>query len=63
VDDPVVAPTPEAVSAEVPEAVNPPAPAKKKRGFWSRLFGIGRGDESDDKNRPREQPPKKKSGG
>jgi hypothetical protein len=34
---------------------------KKKRGFWSRLFGIGRDDHSEDKNKPAE-PPKKKGG-
>jgi 1A family penicillin-binding protein len=62
-DDPVVAPVPEAASSVAAETVDPPPPAKKKRGFWSRLFGIGKGEQSDDNDRRREQPPKKKGGG
>jgi penicillin-binding protein 1A len=30
--------------------VAPPEPPKKKRGFWSRVFGIGKDDESDSKS-------------
>jgi 1A family penicillin-binding protein len=39
-----------ASAAPVPEVVEAPAveePKKKKRGFWSRVFGIGRDDERD----------------
>jgi penicillin-binding protein 1A len=38
----------------------PPEAPKKKRGFWSRVFGIGR---SDDKKQDEVQPPNKKKGG
>jgi 1A family penicillin-binding protein len=55
-------PAPAATSGTAPVAepplVNPPEPPKKKRGFWSRLFGIGKDD--DKKN---VEQPKKKSGG
>jgi membrane peptidoglycan carboxypeptidase len=30
--------------------VTPPEPPKKKRGFWSKVFGIGRDDDSDNKS-------------
>jgi hypothetical protein len=39
--------------------VEPPPPARK-RGFWSRVFGVGRHDDRD-KSEP--VPPKKKGGG
>jgi penicillin-binding protein 1A len=49
-------------NAVVP-AVDDPAPAapKKKRGFWSRLFGGGKNDASEKQDST--PPPKKKSGG
>jgi len=37
-----------------------PAP-QKKRGFWSRIFGKGKGENRDEP--AGEAPPKKKSGG
>jgi penicillin-binding protein 1A len=64
-DAAAVVPPPAATSgtaAAVVETAPPPAaPVKKKRGFWSRLFGIGRDDHSEDKNKTAE-PPKKKGG-
>jgi hypothetical protein len=39
-----------------------PPPPKKKRGFWSRVFGIGRDDEPA-KASEETKPPKKKGGG
>ncbi len=58
-----IAPAPAAVAAttgEVERVVeSPPAPApKKKRGFWSKVFGIGRDKESEE--RRDSVPPKKK---
>lgn len=49
-----------ATSGEVERVVeSPPAPApKKKRGFWSKVFGIGKDKESED--RRDNVPPKKK---
>jgi penicillin-binding protein 1A len=38
-----------------PEIV--PAPERKKRGFWSRIFGIGRDDDKDDGDQRRRQEP------
>jgi hypothetical protein len=39
----------------------PPAPPKKKRGFWSKVFGKGKNDEAaQDRDA---DPPKKKTGG
>jgi penicillin-binding protein 1A len=67
-DDPVVvAPAPAATSGTAVAAENvpappPPAPPKKKRGFWSRVFGIGRDDNAESKDKATETP-KKKSGG
>jgi 1A family penicillin-binding protein len=64
-DDPVVAaPAPAATTAGGPavETTPPPAPTpKKKRGFWSRVFGIGKGEEAEQKDNA--EPRKKKSGG
>jgi penicillin-binding protein 1A len=66
-DDPAVAaPVPSPTSGTVatvdnPPPAPPPAP-KKKRGFWSRVFGIGRDDAEKDQQKPAE-PPKKKGGG
>ncbi len=65
-DDPVVAapaPPPTPGVASVAETQAPPPAPKKKRGFWSRVFGFGRDDRSDDKNADRDRPPKKKGGG
>jgi penicillin-binding protein 1A len=66
-DDPAVAvPPPAATSGSAAAAVEtappPPPQVKKKRGFWSRLFGIGKDNRSEDKDKPAE-PPKKKGGG
>jgi 1A family penicillin-binding protein len=62
VDDPVVAPVPEATSgssATVRVESAPEAP-KKKRGFWSRLFGIGKDhDQANQKNADEPPAPKK----
>jgi 1A family penicillin-binding protein len=51
VDDPVVAPVAAATSGVTPPPTveNPPEPPKKKRGFWSRVFGVGK-DDKDDKD-------------
>ena len=50
-----------AVATDAPEMA-PAPPAKKKRGFWSRVFGIGKhGD--DDKSEAETKAPKKKPGG
>jgi membrane carboxypeptidase/penicillin-binding protein len=69
-NDPAVAPVPSAVpsatatSGTIPaEIENAPQPPARKRGFWSRVFGIHRDDDRNDKGRASEQPPKKKSGG
>jgi 1A family penicillin-binding protein len=55
---PPVAP-PAAEAAPPPDSAMAPAPEppKKKRGFWSKLFGIGRNDD-----RKTDEPPKKKGG-
>jgi len=69
-DDPVIAPTPTATSGVEPAArvdIAPTPPAqKKKRGFWSRVFGIGRDAESKENTEDPQPPPpqpKKKGGG
>jgi penicillin-binding protein 1A len=65
-DDPALAqpPAPTATSGAIPVQIeNPPQPPRKKRGFWSRVFGIGKEDNPDDKDQAGEPPPKKKSGG
>jgi 1A family penicillin-binding protein len=56
---PSAAPTATAGSAPTP-IVNPPTP-KKKRGFWSKVFGIGKDD--DKKDDDNDKGPRKKSGG
>jgi penicillin-binding protein 1A len=43
------------------EVAPAPPPPEKKRGFWSRVFGIGKGHDPSRENAP--APPKKKSGG
>jgi 1A family penicillin-binding protein len=61
VGTPASTPVASAVSAPPPSVDEPPqAPAAKKRGFWSRLFGIGKERES---KSPDASPPKKKTGG
>jgi penicillin-binding protein 1A len=61
-EDTGVAPAVAATSGEQPRVENPPQPPqKKKRGFWSKVFGIGKSDESDDEHEAAR--PKKKSGG
>jgi len=68
-DDPAVVPppVPEATAGTLGDGdgLAPPAPPeKKKRGFWSRLFGRGRNGEVRDQNKPEDPPtPKKKGGG
>ena len=69
-DDPAVAPAPTATAgvepaARVDIAPPPPAPQKKKRGFWSKVFGLGRDSESKESNEEPQPPPqpKKKGGG
>jgi penicillin-binding protein 1A len=72
-DDPAVVPAaqqqvplprPTATSGALPTQIeNPPQPPRKKRGFWSRMFGTGKDDEPDEKDHDAGQPPKKKSGG
>jgi hypothetical protein len=62
-----VVPPPEPPAATVgsqPEVQAPPEePEKKKRGFWSRLFGIGKADDKNDEKSAGEKPSKKKKGG
>ena len=69
VDDPAVAPVATATSGVAPPPLagvdNPPQPPKKKRGFWSRVFGIGKDDKDakrSDDERQEPNPPKKKGG-
>ena len=66
VDDPAVAPVATATSGITPPPTveNPPEAPKKKRGFWSRVFGIGK-DDKDSKHDERQDPnaPRKKGGG
>jgi penicillin-binding protein 1A len=54
------APNPTVVSEPIDIAPSPPP--KKKRGFWSRIFGIGR-DSEDQQPESDTKPPKKKPGG
>jgi 1A family penicillin-binding protein len=67
VDDPAVVPVPTATSGEAVSSrvENPPPPTpptpKKKRGFWSRVFGVGKDEPNREQKQP--DPPKKKSGG
>ena len=42
--------------------MTPSAPVKKKRGFWSRVFGLGK-DSEDGKPEAETKAPKKKPGG
>jgi membrane peptidoglycan carboxypeptidase len=56
-------PSPAATSGSFPAQIdNAPQPPRRKRGFWSRVFGVGKDGEAADKDRA-EKPPKKKSGG
>ena len=50
-----------AVGSEAPE-MTPSPPVKKKRGFWSRVFGLGK-DSEDGKPEAETKAPKKKPGG
>ena len=50
-----------AVVTEAPE-MTPSPPVKKKRGFWSRVFGLGK-DSEDGKPEAETKAPKKKPGG
>jgi len=64
VEDVVPAPAPPAAttgSQPDPQATPQDAP-KKKRGFWSKLLGIGRGDNRNDRKPEDEKPPKRKGG-
>jgi len=57
-------PAPPAATAGSEPAVEAPPqePAKKKRGFWSRLLGIGKGDD-DSAKKPVEEKSRRKKGG
>jgi penicillin-binding protein 1A len=63
-------PAPAATSGTAPEATPAPAattePPKKKRGFWSKLFGIGKDEDGKDERkndeRKRDERDKKKGG-
>ena len=61
VASPVSAPTASVEPAPATVDVPPEAP-KKKRGFWSRLLGIGKDDAHDNKKNPDQPNPKKKGG-
>jgi penicillin-binding protein 1A len=54
-EDTGLAPAPATTAGAEPTSVPPPAETapKKKRGFWSRLFGIGHDDEDKDKDKDR----------
>jgi penicillin-binding protein 1A len=63
---PTVAEPPAGTTAHTAEVQDPPPPAKKKRGFWSRIFGVGRDDDPDkaekkdkEKEKDKDQPRKK----
>ncbi|HYM25225.1 MAG TPA: PBP1A family penicillin-binding protein [Vicinamibacterales bacterium] len=69
-DDPVVVSASAAATPAAPELVDPsiapPQQEKPKRGFWSRVFGFGRSDNSRDHHDPSDKdrkPEKKKPGG
>jgi 1A family penicillin-binding protein len=65
VEDVVPAPAPPAATTgSQPDAQATPqdAPKEKKRGFWSKLLGIGKGGNKDDRKREDEKPQKKKGG-
>jgi hypothetical protein len=51
------APPPPAATEVTPAVDHAPDPPKKKRGFWSKLFGIGGQDD-----RKHNDPPKKPGG-
>ena len=65
---------PAATTGSQPDVQAPPQEPKKKRSFWSRLFGIGKGGDKDDrdkddrdndkndKNDRNQKSPKKKGG-
>jgi membrane carboxypeptidase/penicillin-binding protein len=61
-ETPAAPPAVAATTGEAEHVESPaPPPQKKKRGFWSRVFGIGKDKAEED--RRDEAPPKKKSGG
>jgi 1A family penicillin-binding protein len=65
-DTGAVPPSATATAGAAPHVENPPEPPpKKKRGFWSRLFGRDRDAERDEEPPAKkdEQPPAKKKGG
>jgi 1A family penicillin-binding protein len=57
-DTGITTPTATATSGSVPQMESPPEPPKKKRGFWSRLFG-----KDPEAERSEQQAPPKKKGG
>jgi hypothetical protein len=63
VENVVPAPAPPAATSGSEPAPEPAATEepRKKRGFWGRLFGVGKRDEDDRK--PDEQSPRKRKGG
>ena len=63
----VAQPAPAGTAAHTAEVQQPPPAAKKKRGFWSRIFGVGRDDDADkaekDKEKGKDKDQPKKKGG
>jgi 1A family penicillin-binding protein len=53
---------PAAVSAEPTETPQKPEEPKKKRGFWAKLFGVGKDKADPDKSNDSRAPSKKKGG-
>jgi len=66
VEDTGLPPRPGAVASTAGSTPTPTVeqpPPKKKRGFWSRVFGLGKNDQSDDKTGDdKDKAPKKKGG-
>jgi 1A family penicillin-binding protein len=66
VEDTGLPPRPGAVTSTAGSTPTPTVeqpPPKKKRGFWSRVFGLGKNDQSDDKTGDdKDKAPKKKGG-
>ena len=55
---------PAATAGTEPEAQAPPQEApKKKRGFWSRLLGIGKDGDDDNQKKPVDEKSRRKKGG
>jgi penicillin-binding protein 1B len=53
---PMMSPPPPPAAGAAPVIAEAPQPEKKeKRGFWSRLFGLGKSDDRDKKNDDRDK--------